>query len=98
MKNACSPAATMHYETFLAFTARVVPLAVLITVLFFIIVLAMGKIMFSGLVNEVRPYSGSGYLIRLPVGAGIFYFLFLLGWVIDRIRWARGKSQRLRAT
>ena len=94
MKNACSQAATMPGETFLAFNARVVPLAVLIGVLVVSTLRAMGGIMFSGLgpVDEVRPYSG--YLIGSAIVAGIFYFCLLLGWVIDRIRWARGQKPK----
>ena len=96
MKNACSQAATMPSETFLALNARVVPLALLIAVLCVSMMLAMGGILFSGLepVDEVRPYSGSGYLIGSAVVAGIFYFCFLLDWVIGRIRWARGKKPK----
>lgn len=94
MKNACSQAATMPGETFLALNARVVPLALLFAVLYIGIVLTMGKILFSGLTNEIRPYSASGSLIKLPILAGIFYFFFLLGWVIDRILWARGKKPK----
>ena len=81
-EKACSLAATMHYESFLAFHARVVPLVVLIAVFI------------EGVAWLVSPpYEGS-FKVFNPYGdllwVGFLYFAYLLAWLVGRIHKAMG--------
>ena len=88
MKNAHSLPATEHKEFFLAFNARVVPLAVLLAVLWAGVGWFTPPIIVESGVKVPRSYSD--YLSSLAIVAGFFYFCFLLAWVIERIIQAKG--------
>ena len=86
MKNARSLAATTHDETFLAFSARAVPLTVLVVVLIHGVAWLI-PLAYEGSVELFNPYNSL-------VFAGFFYFLQLLGWLVDRIRKAMGRRPK----
>lgn len=69
-------------ETFLAFNARAMPLAVLF------VALLGGALWFIP-----PPYEGSFHVFKLHSGlfyAGFFYFAFPMGWLVERIRKTMG--------
>ena len=71
-------------ETFLAFNARAMPLAVLF------VALLGGALWFIP-----PPYEGSFHVFKLHSGlfyAGLFYFAFLMEWLVERIRKAKGRT------
>lgn len=76
-------------ETFLAFNARVVPLAVLIAALWPSLLWFAPPMMEGGF--NVYDYQT---FFAIAIASGFFYFLFLIDWLIARIRKAKGRHPK----